>query len=115
MGVKAKADTGPEVLSIGREDIAQIFEEFPVVQHAYAQHVPGVSETAQRGMTLILQQMSETEFWSRYFQSQLWERHRASERKTVNDEAVRRKDDIFDLYLEDPDWSEHDFKNVAKR
>lgn len=50
--------------------------------------------------------MSETEFWSRYFQSQLWERHRASERKTVNDEAVRRKDDIFDLYLEDPDWSE---------
>jgi len=66
-------------------------------------------------MTLISQQMSETEFWSRYFQSQLWERHRASERKTVNDEAVRRKDDIFDLYLEDPDWSEHDFKNVAKR
>lgn len=47
VGVKAKADTGPEVLSIGREDIAQIFEEFPVVQHAYAQHVPGVSETVQ--------------------------------------------------------------------
>jgi len=50
-------------------------------------------------------QISEADFWLRYFQSQLWERQRASERRTVNDDTARRKDDIFDQYLEDPDWS----------
>ena len=42
VGVKTKADTGPQMLSLTKEDIAQIFEEFPVVQDAYARHVPGV-------------------------------------------------------------------------
>lgn len=40
----------------------------------------------------------------RYFQSQLWEQHRASVRKTANDSTNKKKDDIFDAYLEDPDW-----------
>jgi transcription initiation factor TFIIH subunit 1 len=25
-------------------------------------------------------------------------------RKTANDDVAKRKDDIFDQYLEDPDW-----------
>jgi transcription initiation factor TFIIH subunit 1 len=54
-------------------------------------------------------QISESEFWSRYFQSQLWERHRASVRKTANDDVAKRKDDIFDQYLEDPDWGKLSF------
>jgi hypothetical protein len=27
-------------------------------------------------------------------------------RKTANDDVAKRKDDIFDQYLEDPDWGE---------
>lgn len=27
-------------------------------------------------------------------------------RKSANDEVSKRKDDIFDMYLEEPDWSE---------
>jgi hypothetical protein len=49
-------------------------------------------------------QISESEFWTRYFTSQLWEQHRASVRKATNEEVNKKKDDIFDLYLEDPDW-----------
>jgi transcription initiation factor TFIIH subunit 1 len=90
VGVK-KAETGPIVLNITKELTREIFEEFPVVQAAYFKHVPGISET---------------DFWTRYFTSTLWERHRASVRKTALDEGARRKDDIFDVYLEDPDWGE---------
>lgn len=43
MGVKSKADSGPVVLNLSKELTREIFEEFPVVQDAYARHVPGVS------------------------------------------------------------------------
>ncbi|WVO17333.1 hypothetical protein L204_105025 [Cryptococcus depauperatus] len=89
VGIK-QTDSGPTILKLSKELTREIFEEFPVVQDAYAKHVPGISET---------------EFWSRYFTSQLWERHRASVRKSVNDELSRKKDDIFDQYLEEPDWN----------
>ncbi|KAK1924060.1 TFIIH p62 subunit, N-terminal domain-containing protein [Papiliotrema laurentii] len=89
-GVKTKDEGGPQIFSLRPEDIKQIFEEFPVVADAYAKYVPSISET---------------EFWTRYFQSQLWEQQRASERRTVNDESAKKKDDIFDQYLEDPDWN----------
>ncbi|ORY26173.1 TFIIH p62 subunit, N-terminal domain-domain-containing protein [Naematelia encephala] len=90
VGLKAKEDSGPIVLNLSKELTREIFEEFPVVQDAYAKYVPGVSEA---------------EFWSRYFTSQLWERHRASVRQSAVDEVQRKKDDIFDQYLEDPDWN----------
>lgn len=120
MGIKTKADAGPTTFSLRREDIAQIFEEFPVVQDAYSRYVPGVridppfhsvgasdhSYGEVKARRQAYKQISEADFWLRYFQSQLWERQRASERRTVNDETTRRKDDIFDQYLEDPDWSE---------
>lgn len=51
-------------------------------------------------------QISEAEFWTRYFTSRLWEQHRASVRKTTNEEVNKKQDDIFDRYLEEPDWGE---------
>ncbi|TXT07203.1 hypothetical protein VHUM_03373 [Vanrija humicola] len=87
-GIK-KVENGPVTLNLTKELIREIFEEFPVVQDAYAKHVPRIAEN---------------EFWARYFSSRLWEQHRASERKSATDEGTRKKDDIFDLYLEDPDW-----------
>ncbi|RSH88965.1 RNA polymerase II transcription factor B subunit 1 [Saitozyma podzolica] len=90
VGIKTKQDTGPVVLNLSKDLTREIFEEFPVVQDAYARHVPGIREA---------------EFWSRYFTSQLWERHRASVRKSANDEVTKKKDDIFDQYLEEPDWN----------
>ncbi|WWC89097.1 uncharacterized protein L201_004015 [Kwoniella dendrophila CBS 6074] len=89
VGIKTQ-ENGPIVLKLSKELTREIFEEFPVVQDAYAKYVPGISET---------------EFWSRYFTSQLWERHRASVRKSAVDESSRKKDDIFDQYLEEPDWN----------
>ncbi|WRT66590.1 uncharacterized protein IL334_003549 [Kwoniella shivajii] len=89
VGIK-QAENGPVVLKLSKELTREIFEEFPVVQDAYAKYVP---------------EISETEFWSRYFTSQLWERHRASVRKSAVDENARKKDDIFDQYLEEPDWN----------
>ncbi|RXK39863.1 hypothetical protein M231_02797 [Tremella mesenterica] len=86
-----KVESGPVVLNITKELTREIFEEFPVVQDAYAKFVPGVS-------------ISEAEFWSRYFTSQLWEQHRASVRKSTAEEGAKRRDPIFDQYLEEPDW-----------
>jgi transcription initiation factor TFIIH subunit 1 len=42
VGVKSKAESGPVVLNISKELTREIFEEFPVVQDAYARSVPGV-------------------------------------------------------------------------
>lgn len=108
VGIK-QADNGPVILKLSKELTREIFEEFPVVQDAYARYVPGVSPQMLNVRLnipcLLLRQINETEFWSRYFTSQLWERHRASVRKSANDEISRKKDDIFDQYLEEPDWS----------
>jgi len=37
-------------------------------------------------------------------------------RKTANDDVAKRKDDIFDQYLEDPDWGElsYPFARIQK-
>jgi transcription initiation factor TFIIH subunit 1 len=45
VGIKTKQDTGPVVLNLSKDLTREIFEEFPVVQDAYARHVPGVSAT----------------------------------------------------------------------
>lgn len=36
-------ETGPMILNITKDLTREIFEEFPVVQDAYARYVPGVS------------------------------------------------------------------------
>ena len=50
VGVKSKADSGPVVLNISKELTREIFEEFPVVQDAYARSVPGVRSRYWTGL-----------------------------------------------------------------
>ncbi|KAH7929824.1 hypothetical protein BV22DRAFT_1056017 [Leucogyrophana mollusca] len=68
--------------------VHDIFEEFPVVAKAYNDNVPN--------------KLSEAEFWKRYFQSKLFNAHRASIRSTATQHVVK-DDPIFDKYLEKVD------------
>ncbi|KAI0630295.1 hypothetical protein C8Q77DRAFT_1160645 [Trametes polyzona] len=68
--------------------VHDIFEEFPVVAKAYSDNVP--------------EKLSEAEFWSRYFQSKLFNAHRASIRSSAAQHVVK-DDPIFDKYLEKDD------------
>jgi transcription initiation factor TFIIH subunit 1 len=68
--------------------VHDIFEEYPVVARAYAETVPDP--------------LTEAEFWSRYFQSRLFNAHRASIRSAATQHVVR-DDPIFDAYLERED------------
>ncbi|GAA5852790.1 hypothetical protein JCM8547_004685 [Rhodosporidiobolus lusitaniae] len=66
--------------------IREIFEEFPVVLRAYNENVP--------------EPLSEAAFWTRYFQSKLFNRNRTTNRAAVD--AIK-DDAIFDRYLGDED------------
>ncbi|RDX55046.1 hypothetical protein OH76DRAFT_1372618 [Lentinus brumalis] len=68
--------------------VHDIFEEFPIVARAYSDNVPA--------------KLSEAEFWSRYFQSRLFNAHRASIRSSAAQHVVK-DDPIFDKYLEKDD------------
>jgi hypothetical protein len=50
-------------------------------------------------------QLSEAEFWKRYFQSKLFNSHRASIRSSAT-QFVVKDDPIFDKYLEKEDDGE---------
>ncbi|KAG0701322.1 hypothetical protein DFH29DRAFT_927275 [Suillus ampliporus] len=68
--------------------VHDIFDEFPVVAKAYNENVPN--------------KLSEAEFWKRYFQSKLFNAHRASIRSSATQHVVK-DDPIFDKYLEKDD------------
>ncbi|KAH9949597.1 hypothetical protein B0H21DRAFT_727583 [Amylocystis lapponica] len=68
--------------------VHDIFEEYPVVAKAYNDNVPS--------------KLSEAEFWKRYFQSKLFNAHRASIRSSATQHVVK-DDPIFDKYLEKDD------------
>ncbi|KAG1832517.1 hypothetical protein EV424DRAFT_1369109 [Suillus variegatus] len=68
--------------------VHDIFDEFPVVAKAYNDNVPN--------------KLSEAEFWKRYFQSKLFNAHRASIRSSATQHVVK-DDPIFDKYLEKDD------------
>ncbi|KAI0780114.1 hypothetical protein C8Q74DRAFT_1173891, partial [Fomes fomentarius] len=68
--------------------VHDIFEEFPIVAKAYNDNVPG--------------KLSEAEFWSRYFQSKLFNAHRASIRSSAAQHVVK-DDPILDKYMEKDD------------
>ncbi|OAX40366.1 hypothetical protein K503DRAFT_864674 [Rhizopogon vinicolor AM-OR11-026] len=68
--------------------VHDIFDEFPVVAKAYNDNVPD--------------ELSEAEFWKRYFQSKLFNAHRASIRSSATQHVVK-DDPIFDKYLEKDD------------
>ncbi|KAH9935534.1 uncharacterized protein B0H18DRAFT_1082284 [Fomitopsis serialis] len=63
-------------------------EEYPVVAKAYSDTVPN--------------KLTEAEFWKRYFQSKLFNVHRASIRSSAAQHVVK-DDAIFDKYLEKGD------------
>lgn len=50
--------------------------------------------------------LSEAEFWKRYFQSKLFDSHRASIRSSATQNFVK-EDPIFDKYLEKEDDGMH--------
>ena len=52
-----------------------------------------------------IDQLSEAEFWKRYFQSKLFNAHRASIRSAAAQHVVK-DDPIFDKYLEKEDDGE---------
>ncbi|TCD69832.1 RNA polymerase II transcription factor B subunit 1 [Steccherinum ochraceum] len=68
--------------------VHDIFEEYPVVAKAYSDNVPN--------------KLNEAEFWKRYFQSKLFNAHRASIRSSATQHVVK-DDPIFDKYLEKDD------------
>ncbi|KAF5370570.1 hypothetical protein D9758_001928 [Tetrapyrgos nigripes] len=68
--------------------VHDIFDEYPVVAKAYNDNVP--------------KKLSEEEFWKRYFQSKLFNAHRASIRSSAAQHVVK-DDPIFDKYLEKDD------------
>ncbi|KAJ9098251.1 hypothetical protein QFC21_004580 [Naganishia friedmannii] len=78
-------------IQVTKELQREIFEEFPITQRIYAENVGG-----EEGMT-------EADFWSRYFRSRLWDRHRASTRAQSTSSALQKVDPVFDRYLEAPD------------
>ncbi|KIM91917.1 hypothetical protein PILCRDRAFT_57232 [Piloderma croceum F 1598] len=88
-------DPRPETVEGGEVKIVitpqlvhDIFEEYPVVAKAYNDNVPN--------------KLSEAEFWKRYFQSKLFNAHRASIRSSAAQHVVK-DDKIFDKYLEKDD------------
>ncbi|KAF9454054.1 hypothetical protein P691DRAFT_771042 [Macrolepiota fuliginosa MF-IS2] len=68
--------------------VHDIFDEYPVVAKAYSENVPS--------------KLTEEQFWKRYFQSKLFNAHRASIRSSAAQHVVK-DDEIFDKYLERDD------------
>ncbi|KAJ8077275.1 RNA polymerase II transcription factor B subunit 1 [Marasmius tenuissimus] len=79
---------GETKIRITPQLIRDIFDEYPVVEKAYSDNVPS--------------KLSEAEFWTRYFQSKLFNAHRASIRSSAAQHVVK-EDPIFDQYLEKDD------------
>ncbi|KIM69040.1 hypothetical protein SCLCIDRAFT_1208455 [Scleroderma citrinum Foug A] len=81
-------DGGEVKIVITPQLVHDIFDEYPVVAKAYNENVPI--------------KLSEAEFWKRYFQSKLFNAHRASIRSSATQHVVK-DDPIFDKYLEKDD------------
>ncbi|KAK7472733.1 RNA polymerase II transcription factor B subunit 1 [Stygiomarasmius scandens] len=79
---------GETKIRITPQLVHDIFDEYPVVAKAYNDNVPN--------------KLSEAEFWKRYFQSKLFNAHRASIRSSATQHVVK-EDPIFDKYLEKDD------------
>jgi len=84
-----------------------IFEEWPVVARAFRDNVS--SKVCLwyliRHETEQVQQMSEAEFWKRYFESRLYHNHKASVRSSAAQHIIK-EDVVFDQYLEPVDDGE---------
>jgi hypothetical protein len=92
--------------------VHDIFDEYPVVAKAYSDNVPSKVRVSPISWSICRDrrewQLSEEEFWKRYFQSKLFNAHRASIRSSATQHVVK-DDPIFDKYLErDDDGGLHD-------
>ncbi|EEB94959.1 hypothetical protein MPER_06148, partial [Moniliophthora perniciosa FA553] len=86
---RPEAVEGGEIkIRITPQLVHDIFDEYPVVAKAYNDNVPI--------------KLSEEEFWKRYFQSKLFNAHRACIRSSAAQHVVK-DDPIFDQYLEKDD------------
>ncbi|KAI3618609.1 transcription factor tfiih complex subunit tfb1 [Moniliophthora roreri] len=89
--------------------VHDIFDEYPVVAKAYNDNVPSKVKSVVRmrqppnvTRNFLKLKLSEEEFWKRYFQSKLFNAHRASIRSSAAQHVVK-DDPIFDQYLEKDD------------
>ncbi|KAJ3508383.1 hypothetical protein NLJ89_g5788 [Agrocybe chaxingu] len=79
---RPEAVEGGEIkIRITPQLVHDIFDEYPVVARAYSENVPN--------------KLSEEQFWKRYFQSKLFNVHRASIRSSATQHVVK-EDPIFD-------------------
>ncbi|KAF8160791.1 hypothetical protein B0H34DRAFT_698077 [Crassisporium funariophilum] len=86
---RPEAVEGGEIkIRITPQLVHDIFDEYPIVSRAYSENVPN--------------KLSEEQFWKRYFQSKLFNAHRASIRSSAAQHVVK-DDPIFDKYLERDD------------
>lgn len=94
--------------------IRDIFEEFPVVLRAYNDNVPDPVRSFSSSLPPpnhrlhipVTPQLDEAQFWTRYFQSKLFNRNRTTNRAAVD--AIK-DDPIFDKYLgEEDDGAQQD-------
>ncbi|KAF8973104.1 hypothetical protein BDZ97DRAFT_1691833 [Flammula alnicola] len=86
---RPEAVEGGEIkIRITPQLVHDIFDEYPIVAKAYSENVPN--------------KLSEEQFWKRYFQSKLFNAHRASIRSSASQHVVK-DDPIFDKYLERDD------------
>ncbi|ORY89771.1 hypothetical protein BCR35DRAFT_300243 [Leucosporidium creatinivorum] len=79
-------ERGDVTVKITPQLTREIFEEYPVVARAYDENVP--------------EPLTEEAFWTRYFQSKLFNRNRTANRAAVN---TVKDDAIFDRYLGEED------------
>ncbi|KAG6837512.1 hypothetical protein H0H93_008437 [Arthromyces matolae] len=99
-------DGGDIKIRITPQLVHDIFDEYPVVAKAYSENVPSKARllfppTSRLILTFVIQ-LTEESFWKRYFQSKLFNAHRASIRSTAAQHVVK-DDPIFDQYLEKED------------
>ncbi|KAH9485121.1 General transcription and DNA repair factor IIH subunit tfb1 [Psilocybe cubensis] len=86
---RPEAVEGGEIkIRITPQLVHDIFDEYPIVQKAYSENVTS--------------KLTEEQFWKRYFQSKLFNAHRASIRSSAAQHVVK-DDPIFDKYLERDD------------
>lgn len=83
-----QGESGEMKINITPQLIRELFEQYPVLTRTYNENVP--------------EKLSESAFWSRYFQSKLYHRLRTSQRSAASEQTLR-DDPIFDQYLEEED------------
>lgn len=104
-------DGGEIKIVVTPQLVHDIFEEYPVVSKAYSENVPSkvgfpfLPIYPVHADLALHSQLSEADFWKRYFQSKLFSSHQASIRSTAAQHVVK-DDPIFDKYLERPDDGE---------